>query len=116
VLQPTLYALAVEALFGGRVHAGRLWFATARGGYVERLVPLDGAAGEANRRAALDVLQVIDRALARGFLPAAPVHNACAQCDFATVCGPHEDRRTTRKIRRANDERLQDLTALREMR
>jgi hypothetical protein len=56
------------------------------------------------------VLAVIDRALAAGFLPAAPRPRACGICDFTDVCGPHEETRVTLK----DPARTDDLRALRE--
>ncbi len=51
------------------------------------------------RRAAKS-LEIVDRAIELGFLPAAPAPRACTWCDFRTVCGPDEERRT-RPARRA---------------
>ena len=45
-LQPILYALAAEKLLGEKVEAGRLFYATQRGGYQHMLIP----AGDAARR------------------------------------------------------------------
>jgi hypothetical protein len=106
VLQPLLYALAVEATLGRPVIETRLFFCTSRGGFSERAVPLDPRA----RAIALDVLETIDRAVAAGFLPAAPRADACGLCDFRVVCGPHEEERTRRK----NPAPLRDLDELRE--
>jgi hypothetical protein len=58
------------------------------------------------------VLEIIDRSVETGFLPAAPSERACTWCDFRPVCGPREEERTKRKTR----ERLADLEALRSMR
>jgi hypothetical protein len=55
------------------------------------------------------VVETIDRALARGFLPPAPRDRACAVCDFRPVCGPLEELRASRKDRRS----LEELLALR---
>jgi ATP-dependent helicase/nuclease subunit B len=93
VLQPLLYALACERLLPEPVEAGRLYYCTADGGYEERVVPLDGA----NRHVAGEVVDVIARALATGFLPALPAKGACRFCDYRPVCGPHEETRTARK-------------------
>jgi ATP-dependent helicase/nuclease subunit B len=54
---------------------------------------------EAARQRGLDVLELVDRAVARGFLPPAPRDKACAICDFRPVCGPNEERRTQNKDR-----------------
>ena len=56
------------------------------------------------------VLQTIDRAIADGFLPPAPLNDACDRCDFHIVCGPHEAER----MRRKDPQRLADLTGLRQ--
>ena len=42
-LQPVLYALAAEKLFGAnaKVECGRLYFCTSAGGFTEHIVPLD---------------------------------------------------------------------------
>jgi CRISPR/Cas system-associated exonuclease Cas4 (RecB family) len=89
VLQPVMYALAVEAVMRRPVVASRLFFCTSVGGFTERPVPIDDRA----RRAAMDVLETIDRAIASGFLPPAPRDNACQWCDFHEVCGPLEQTR-----------------------
>jgi hypothetical protein len=104
-LQPALYALAVEAIFGQPVPESRLFFATSRGGFTERVVPLDAF----TRRYANEVLEIVDRAITGCVLPPAPRAQACAWCDFRPVCGPDQEERSARKD--------QKLTAdLREMR
>jgi hypothetical protein len=55
------------------------------------------------------VLAVIDRAVAEGFLPAAPRVRACGICDFRDVCGPHEETRIAEK----DPARLEELRTLR---
>jgi RecB family exonuclease len=107
VLQPLLYALACERLLDEPVEAGRLYYCTADGGYQERVVPLDAA----SRATAATVAEVVGRALADGFLPAAPSPRACEWCDYRPVCGPYEESRTTRKP----PERLADLIRLRRL-
>jgi RecB family exonuclease len=106
-LQPVLYALACERLLGEPVRAGRLYYCTADGGYVERAVELDAA----SRAAADRVVETIGRALETGFLPAAPRAGACEWCDYRTVCGPYEEARVKRKP----PGRLAELDALRGM-
>ncbi len=64
--------------------------------------------GDAPKRG-LEVLEIIDRAVERGTLAAAPADGACAWCDFRPVCGPHEELRITRKSK----DPLLDLIALR---
>jgi hypothetical protein len=107
ILQPVLYALACERLLPEPVEAGRLYYCTAAGGYEQRVVPLD----ERSRAAAGAVVEVLGRALAEGFLPAAPVARGCTYCDYRPVCGPYEEVRLKRKP----PERLADLTRLRGM-
>ena len=107
-LQPVLYSLAVEQGLGKKVLAGRLFYATTVGGFVEHEIPIN----DYTRGQGLQVLEIIDRAVEGGFLPAAPAERACTWCDFRPVCGPREAERTKRKAR----ERLADLDALRAMR
>jgi CRISPR/Cas system-associated exonuclease Cas4 (RecB family) len=104
-LQPVLYGLAVEKIFGEPVTESRLSYCTRAGGFTDRVVPMS----ESSRRRGLEVLDLVDRAVARGFLPPAPRPKACATCDFRPVCGPLEERRITDKDPRA----LADLTLLR---
>jgi CRISPR/Cas system-associated exonuclease Cas4 (RecB family) len=106
VLQPVLYSLAAEAMLGLPPKEGRLFFCTARGGYEVHTVPIDALA----RRDASHVFQVVDGALAQGVLPPAPRKDACTYCDFRSVCGPHEERRTARK----QGPELEALTELRQ--
>ncbi len=93
VLQPLLYALACERLLNEPVESGRLYYCTADGGYQERVVPLD----DSSRATAATVTEIVGRALADGFLPAAPAARACEWCDYKPVCGPYEEIRTARK-------------------
>ncbi len=110
-LQPILYAMAVEAAFGGRVTASRLYYCTDEGGYEEHPWAITGASGEATRKAGLEVLAIIDHAIQEGRLPAAPSEEACHWCDFAAVCGPSAQSLPRRKDSRA----LAELTHLRRM-
>ncbi len=107
VLQPVLYGLAAEAALGGTVRQGRLFYCTANGGFQAHEIPLN----DHTRAEGLDVLRVIDRAIASGFLAAAPTDDACGRCDYRPVCGPDVARRVARKAQ----EPLADLLALREM-
>jgi CRISPR/Cas system-associated exonuclease Cas4 (RecB family) len=100
-----LYGLALEVATGELVKSGRLWFCTSAGGFKEIDVPIS----ETTRRAGLEVLEVIDRAIEHGTLAAAPRSGACEWCEFRTVCGPHEEYRTGRKAAG----RFADLEALR---
>ncbi len=106
-LQPVLYALAAEARLGGPVEGGRLYYCTADGDFQERMIPLD----EVSRAHAASAIGVVGRALAEGFLPAAPNEGACRWCDYRLVCGPHEESRTARKPK----DRTADLLNLREL-
>lgn len=105
VLQPVLYAMAVEAALGRSVSHGRLFYCTAAGSYYPHPIPLNAT----TRAAGLEVLQVIDRAIENGFLAATPAEDACGRCDFRPVCGPDVFRRTSRKPQ----DRIADLLALR---
>jgi CRISPR/Cas system-associated exonuclease Cas4 (RecB family) len=105
VLQPVLYAMAVEAALGRPVSNGRLFYCTSAGSYTEHPIPLN----DTTRAAGVEVLEVIDRAVANGFLAATPTEEACARCDYRAVCGPDMFRRTSRKPQ----DRIADLHALR---
>ena len=98
-LQPVLYALVAETALGTPVSESRLFYCTTRGGFSERVVPMTaGAALPASPRSAgALVLEVIDNAIADGFLPPAPRKGACERCDFRSVCGPYEEERALRK-------------------
>ena len=65
---------------------------------------------ETNRRLGLEALEIVDRAVELGFLPAAPAPRACTWCDFLPVCGPDEPRRVANK----SPEKLGDLESLRD--
>jgi CRISPR/Cas system-associated exonuclease Cas4 (RecB family) len=101
-----LYGLAVERALDKTVKAGRLFYCTSAGGFTDHPIPLN----EQNRRAGLEALEIVDRAIELGFLPAAPGERACAWCDFLSICGPDERARVSQKI----PEKLGDLDALRE--
>jgi ATP-dependent helicase/nuclease subunit B len=107
ILQPVLYGLAIEQALGQPVSVGRLFYCTAAGNFADHPIPLS----EPNRRAGLEALEIVDRAIELGFLPAAPAERACTWCDFRPVCGPDEPSRVARKT----PEQLGDLDALREM-
>jgi ATP-dependent helicase/nuclease subunit B len=97
VLQPVLYAVALEAITGETVEVGRLSYCTAAGGFTEHPITLDPII----RRRGLEVLEIVDRAVEQGRLAARPGrvagHGACDYCDFRAVCGPQEGTRTLRK-------------------
>ena len=105
-LQPLLYALAAEKLFAGEVvTSGRLYFCTSTGGFTEQVVPLD----EQSRGTIDRVAETVGEAVAKPFLPAAPENGQCDLCDYRIICGPHEERRTARKVQT----RLEPLLAIR---
>jgi hypothetical protein len=105
VLQPVLYSLAVEAATGRMVAESRLSFCTVAGGFTEHVVAIT----DATRRAGLEALEIVDRAVEKGHLAPAPAEGACVWCDFRSVCGPHEESR----VRRKPLEHLADLAELR---
>jgi ATP-dependent helicase/nuclease subunit B len=105
VLQPVLYAMIVEAAFNQPVYCGRLFYCTSTGSFYPHEIPLN----EYTRGMGIEVLQVVDRAIERGFLAAAPSEDACGRCDYRPVCGPGVFRRVSRKPQDA----LADLAAIR---
>jgi hypothetical protein len=105
VLQPVLYGMAVEAALERPVRQGRLFYCTSAGSFYSHEIPLN----EGTRAAGIEVLEVIDRAIERGFLAAAPTEDACDRCDFRSVCGPDVFRRVGRKPQGP----LSDLAAIR---
>ena len=84
VLQPLLYAAVAETMLGVPVGETRLFFCTVGGGFSS--VPCRSTRAAA--RAAIEALEIIDRAVERGILAPAPAEGACAWCDFRPVCGP----------------------------
>jgi CRISPR/Cas system-associated exonuclease Cas4 (RecB family) len=108
VLQPVLYSVAIEQGLGVRVDEGRLYYCTTAGGFGVHGIKIDHYA----RSQGLLALTIVDRAIERGLLPAAPAKDACRWCDFRPVCGPDEERRVASKPASL----LADLAALREVR
>jgi CRISPR/Cas system-associated exonuclease Cas4 (RecB family) len=104
-LQPVLYSLALEQATGRSVVEGRLYYATTAGGYQDVRIPLTPQA----RRAGIEALEIVDRAIETGFLAPAPREHACDWCDFRPVCGPTAERVSRFK----SQEPLADLLALR---
>jgi CRISPR/Cas system-associated exonuclease Cas4 (RecB family) len=104
-LQPVLYAMALETALQRPVVQGRLYYATTDGGFRDVVIPVN----DASRRAALEALEIIDRAVEIGFLAPAPDEGVCTWCDFLPVCGSTAERRSHRKAH----EPLADLMALR---
>jgi RecB family exonuclease len=92
-LQPVLYSLAAEAALGQPVATGRLHYATLRQNFKAIDIPIN----EFAKHRAGQVLRIIDDAVYRGFLPAAPREDACKHCDYVPVCGPYEEERVHRK-------------------
>ena len=107
VLQPILYALAAHKLLSAEVQSARLAFCTSRGRYLSIYHSVD-AEGQAQL---MKALQIIDEAINKEFLPAAPRLGACRWCDYKSVCGTQEEIRIHRKDQR----RLEDLYILRRL-
>jgi RecB family exonuclease len=107
ILQPVVYSVAVTQSLEMPVTSGRLFYCTAAGGFADHEIPIN----DANRHAGVEAMEIVDRGIELGFLPAAPGNRACAWCDFRVVCGPHEEQR----VRMKSADRLGDLRALREM-
>ncbi|MGH7553563.1 MAG: RecB family exonuclease, partial [Longimicrobiales bacterium] len=105
-LQPILYSLATEKLFGATVESGRLFYCTQRGSYTEVTVPLDRLA----RNFVTVIANAVDQSLEAGFLPPAPKRGACELCDYRVVCGPYEEMRFKLKLA---DDRLDTLGEVR---
>jgi ATP-dependent helicase/DNAse subunit B len=108
-LQPVLYALAAEKLFGlkAKVECGRLYFCTSTGGFAEFAVPLDDSA----REAVANVAETIGNAVTKPFLVAAPGEGQCEWYDYRAVCGPYEELRAGRKSQGP----IEPLIALRDL-
>jgi CRISPR/Cas system-associated exonuclease Cas4 (RecB family) len=104
-LQPVIYSLAVEAATGCSVESARFSYCTTAGGFTEHNVPIN----ERTRRMGIEALEIIDRAVELGMLPPAPAEKACAYCDFLSVCGPNQERRSRRK----SPKEIADLIELR---
>jgi RecB family exonuclease len=104
VLQPTLYALAAEAMLGEEVAWGRLYYATIAQNYAVIDVPMK----DWTRRRAQHVLEVINGAIVNGTLPAAPREGGCKNCEYLPVCGPYEEERVKEKSQ-AELKELKDL-------
>ncbi len=107
VLQPTLYALAMEQLLGKPVASSRLSYCTQRGQYREVKIPIQDHA----RQRIAQVVDVIAAAVHSGFLPAAPKKDACEYCDYRPVCGPYEEQRAGKK----QQARVEDLVEMRRL-
>jgi ATP-dependent helicase/nuclease subunit B len=108
VLQPMLYALAVEKLLGGTVESGRLFYATQRGGYQQIGIVVTPR----SRAFIAKLLANIDESIESGFLPPVPEKDACGICDYRPVCGPYEEQRAGRTKNR-QDAKLDGLHEIR---
>ncbi|HLW78989.1 MAG TPA: PD-(D/E)XK nuclease family protein, partial [Terriglobia bacterium] len=106
VLQPLLYALAVEKVLGQPAKSGVLFYCTQRGGYRSVEIPLN----REGRMRIEQVLGAIGDAIGAGSLPAAPRKDACGFCDYRIVCGPYEERRVKEKKERLDA--LEDVRCL----
>ncbi|MGI8961639.1 MAG: PD-(D/E)XK nuclease family protein [Bryobacteraceae bacterium] len=93
VLQPILYALALEALGYPTPAVAALSFGTLRGGFRTDEIRIDSRA----REAVAKVMSGIEYHLHRGFLPAAPRKDACHRCEYLPICGPWEEIRVDQK-------------------
>ncbi|QQR91593.1 MAG: PD-(D/E)XK nuclease family protein [Myxococcales bacterium] len=91
ILQPVLYALALEQLFKDKkVEEGVLYYSTFRGRFTQHAVKTTRLA----RDYAHLLSQSLDHALSEGFFVAAPEKGACRFCDYQTLCGQDEEWRT----------------------
>ena len=93
----------LDVMSGGRVDFG-IGRGYRKAEFDQFCIPI----AEADARTIVDV---VGRALAQGFLPAAPDKGACRWCDFRPVCGPYEEIRIGKKPK----DRLADLKMLREL-
>ena len=82
--------------------------APTAGGFAEHAIPLN----DANRRAGLEALEIVDRAIELGFLPAGAGGTRVHLVRFPRGLRP---RRSARASRAKPPEPLGDLDALREM-
>jgi len=109
-LQPVIYGMVVEQVFRQTVSQSRLYFSTTVGGFTEHQVSLRDEA----KRAGIEVLEIVDRAIDAAQLPVAPRDGACAWCDFRAICGPLEERRFRQKAKEPDI--VGDLIELRSLR
>lgn len=111
VLQPVLYALALERLFpDATVRGGRLHFCTSRGRFEVQDVPLTDRTREISGR----LIRAISGMLDAGFLPAAPERGACEHCSYRVICGPYEEERVA-AIKAKEAFRLDPLNQIRDL-
>lgn len=107
VLQPLLYALALEKMFpDSRITGGRLYYCSSQAGFSEVTVPLT-----AQTRTELTLLiAALDESFDHAAFVAAPTEGRCRYCDYQVICGLGEEDRV-RQLRPARD--LPRLMALR---
>jgi ATP-dependent helicase/nuclease subunit B len=111
VLQPVLYALALERLFpDAAVRGGRLHFCTSRGRFEVQEVPLTDRVREISGRLIRSISSMLDA----GFLPAAPDDGACEHCSYRVICGPYEEERVA-AIKAKEAFRLDPLNQIRDL-
>lgn len=111
VLQPVLYALALERLFpDAAVRGGRLHFCTSRGRFEVQEVPLTDRVRELSGRLIRSISSMLDA----GFLPAAPAAGACERCSYRVICGPYEEERVA-AIKAKDSLRLDPLQQIRDL-
>jgi ATP-dependent helicase/nuclease subunit B len=112
LLQPLLYALALERLFtDAEVVEGVLYFCTTRADFLSHLVPLDARA----RAVFAELVSSIDSLLKAGFLPAAPRKDECSRCPYLVVCGPYEEKERVPVVKAKDLARLAPLFRLRNL-
>jgi RecB family exonuclease len=107
ILQPVIYAEALERLTSETVTEALLSFSTIKGGYRTLQIPIT----EESKRRATKVLELADDMVSRAFLPAAPRGDACKNCEYISVCGPYEAQRLKQK----DATEIQALTELRRL-
>lgn len=94
-LQPIVYALAVEKILETDSSEGSLFYCTTRNEYARVRIDVN-----ADARAMLgEALSTIEHAITTGFLPAAPLADACTHCDFRAACSSDEEEKSSRKDR-----------------
>lgn len=102
VLQPALYAMAVQQILGKPVRDARLYYSTLRANFRSCSVALSNTHAQ-------EVLEAIDTAVGNGLLPANPREEACEHCEYRPICGPYEEYRVKRKPRDATLTRIRGL-------
>jgi CRISPR/Cas system-associated exonuclease Cas4 (RecB family) len=109
ILQPLLYALALEQLYPeADVRAGRLYYCTRQEQFESFVVELN----ERTRQVAAQVAQSASELIGQGFLPADPERDACGRCEYQVICGPHEAERVD-QVKKRDRGRLRSLELLR---